>query len=108
MITFLEHNVLLRIDWMPFVPQFEVEVRSCTERSAVANQGDGLASLHAVAFFLEQRATVLVDRNEILIVLHASQITGFKVSSRATVSESSVCTLSIGTFPLKMSCMFMM
>ena len=104
---------------MPFVPQFEVEVRSCTERSAVANQGDGLASLHAVAFFLEQRATVLVDRNEILIVLHAYQITGFgwvcaqkdgavKVSSRATVSESSVCTLSIGTFPLKMSCMFMM
>ena len=46
---------------MTFVPKFEMQVRTCAEGSAVAYQGDGFATFHTVAFFLEQGAAVLVD-----------------------------------------------
>lgn len=77
MLYTLKYDIEFRVYRPSFVPQFEVQVRSGSQLPAVAYQGNGFSAFYGVAFAFQQRAAMLVDGYEILVMLYLYQIAGF-------------------------------
>ena len=85
----LKYDIEFRVYRPSFVPQFEVQVRSGSQLPAVAYQGNGFSAFYGVAFAFQQRAAMLVDGYEILVMLYLYQIAGF--GCIGTVSYTHLC-----------------
>ena len=56
------------------MPELEVQVRSTTQRTGVADDGDGLPLPHPVAYLLQQLGVVFIETQDAVVVLNANHI----------------------------------
>lgn len=71
-----------RIDRIPVVPQFEMQMRSGSHFTGISCNGNGFTGFYQVAFVFQQYGIVLVHRNKVTGMLYGNNITRFQCPSR--------------------------